>query len=135
MVHFQKRGIYLALIVISMACTSLSIKSQDYPFVGWKTTQTNVLKNSNYEATVYYSSSTGHKAKYNLIVTVSDDRIVTIHFGNEGSVHTGYNNEGYLYSGGELKFSINQQGEITGASTIVHVRYSNGTVQKFSIEL
>lgn len=95
----------------------------------------NQIENGKYEATVYYSSSTGHRTKYQLVVTVFNDAVTTIHFNNNGSVHSGYNNEGYSYSGGSLRFSKDYNGKITGASTTVEVKYSNGTVVQFKIEL
>ena len=88
-----------------------------------------------YEATVHYSSTTGQKSTYKLNVTVSNDAVTTIHFNNNGSVHTGYNNEGYIYTGGSLTFSRDYNSKITGASTIVKIKYSNGAVQQFKVEL
>ena len=95
----------------------------------------NQIENGKYEATVYYSSSTGHRAKYQLVVTVFNDAVTAIHFDNNGSVHSGYNNEGYSYSGGSLSFSRDYNGKITGASTTVEVRYSNETKLLFKIEI
>lgn len=95
----------------------------------------NQIENGNYEATVHYSSTTGQKSTYKLIVTVSNDTVTTIHFNNNGSVHTGYNNEGYIYTGGSLTFSRDYNSKITGASTIVKIKYSNGAVQQFKVEL
>lgn len=95
----------------------------------------NQIENGNYEASVYYSSSTGQRSSYKLVVTVFNDAVTKINFGNNGSVHSGYNNEGYSYSGGSLSFSRNSKGEITGASTTVKVKYPNGTVQQFQIEI
>lgn len=95
----------------------------------------NQIENGDYEATVYYSSTTGQKSTYTLVVTVLNDAVTKIKFDNNGSVHTGYNNEGYSYSGGSLSFSRNFEREITGASTTVKVKYPNGTVQKFQIEI
>ena len=68
-------------------------------------------------------------------MTVSNDAVTTIHFNNNGSVHTGYNNEGYIYTGGSLTFSRDYNSKITGASTIVKIKYSNGAVQQFKVEL
>jgi hypothetical protein len=45
---------------------------------------------------------TGINAKYRLNVKVQYNSVVAIDFGNGGSVHTGFNNEGYVYSGGYL---------------------------------
>lgn len=95
----------------------------------------NQIENGKYEATVYYSSSTGHRAKYQLVVTVFNDAVTTIHFDNNGSVHSGYNSEGYSYSGGSLSFSRDYNGKVTGASTTVEVKYANGTRVQFKIAL
>lgn len=95
----------------------------------------NQIENGNYEATVYYSSSTGQKSTYTLVVTVFNDAVTKINFGNNGSIHSGYNNEGYSYSGGSLSFSRNSKGEVTGASTLIRVKYPNGTVAQFQIEI
>ncbi len=95
----------------------------------------NQIKNGNYTAAVYYSSTTGQRSTYELVVTVTNDVVTAIHFGNNGSVHSGYNNSGYTYSGGKLSFSRDYQGNITGASTTVKVTYPNGTTQYFQIEL
>lgn len=48
----------------------------------------NQIENGNYEAVVYYSSTTGQKSTYELIVTVTNDVVTAIHFGNSGSVHS-----------------------------------------------
>lgn len=95
----------------------------------------NQIENGNYEAVVYYSSTTGQKSTYNLVVTITNDAVTSIHFGNGGSVHSGFNNEGYTYSGGGLSFSRDYNGNITGAFTTIKVTYSNGTIQYFQIEL
>lgn len=118
-------------IAISFVCI-LSFFSQraNAQFVSF-----NQIKNGKYEATIYYSSTTGEKSTYQLTVTVSNDNVTAIHFGNNGSVHTGYNNEGYTYYGGALQFSRDYEGNITGASTVIKVRYPNGTVQQFQVEI
>lgn len=133
----MKRSIiFIALLGVIAAFSSQFAKAQDYPFVGWQPVQTSILEDGNYEAAVYsYNSSTGHKAKYSLAVTISKDKVIAIHFSNGGSVHIGYNNEGYIYSGGNLSFTQDYQGNIIGASAEVRVRYLNGTTQQFSIEL
>lgn len=76
----------------------------------------NQIDNGKYKAIIYYSSTTGQKSTYELVVTVTNDVVTAIHFGNGGSVHSGFNNEGYTYSGGILSFSKDYQGNITGAS-------------------
>ena len=51
----------------------------------------------------WYSAivKTGY-SKYRLNVKVQYDRVIAIDFGNGGSVHTGVNNEDYIYGGGYL---------------------------------
>ncbi len=95
----------------------------------------NQIENGDYEASVYYSSTTGQNSTYTLVVAVFNDAVAKISFGNNGSVHSGYNNEGYSYSGGSLSFSKNYKGEITGASTTVKIKYPNGTVTQFQIKI
>lgn len=119
---------YIVATILAVLClVTQEVKGQ---FVSY-----NQIENGKYEATVYYSSSTGHRAKYQLVVTVFNDAVTAIHFDNNGSVHSGYNNEGYSYSGGSLSFSRDYNGKITGASTTVEVRYSNGTKLLFKIEI
>ena len=119
---------YIVATILAVLClVTQEVKGQ---FVSY-----NQIENGKYEATVYYSSSTGHRAKYQLVVTVFNDVVTAIHFDNNGSVHSGYNNEGYSYSGGSLSFSRDYNGKITGASTTVEVRYPNGTKLLFKIEI
>jgi len=85
------------------------------------------LENGWYNATVQYSNySTGTNAKYTLSVKVEYDNVTMIDFGNGGSVHTGFNNEGYIYSGGYLTFEKDFNGNITAANTTVTVSDNNG---------
>lgn len=117
---------YITIVLLSILC--LYTQEAKGQFVSY-----NQIENGKYEATVYYSSNTGHRTTYQLVVTVSNDTVVAINFGNNGSVHSGYNNEGYSYSGGVLNFSRDYSGKITGASTTVKVTYPNGTIQQFHI--
>lgn len=76
-----------------------------------------------YEATIKYSNSNTYtRSTYTLNVQVQSDRVVRIDFGNGGSVHSGYNNSGYYYSGGYLNFSYDFNGNIVGATTRVTVQ-------------
>ncbi len=86
-----------------------------------------------YEATILYTSHTGHKATYVLDVKVEHLCVVAISFGNGGSVHKGYNNSGYYYRGGGLSFERDRNGNIVAASTTVTVSYDNGDWQQFNI--
>jgi len=69
-----------------------------------------------YSATV----SVGYN-KYTLDVYVKYNTVTIIDFGNGGSVHSGPNNSGYSYYGGQLSFSTDYNGNITEASTTVTV--------------
>lgn len=76
-----------------------------------------------YEATVKYSNSNTYtRSTYTLNVQVEADRVVKIDFGNGGSVHSGYNNSGYYYSGGYLDFQYDYNRNIVGATTRVTVQ-------------
>ena len=86
-------------------------------------------------ATIHYRSHTGHKATYTLDVAIRDYRVVAIDFGNGGSVHTGPNNSGYIYQGGELQMSQDMYGNITSLYTTVQVTYQNGGWQVFNIHI
>jgi len=85
------------------------------------------LENGWYSATVQYSNySTGTNAKYTLNVKVEYDKITNIDFGNGGSVHSGFNNEGYIYSGGFLIVEKDFAGNIVAATAAVTVSDDNG---------
>ncbi len=85
------------------------------------------IKDGWYEATVKYSNyNTGTYATYTLDVKVEYGSVVRIDFGNGGSVHSGYNNEGYLYTGGYLNFERDYIGDIIAATTSVTVSDDDG---------
>ncbi len=91
-----------------------------------------------YEATVKYTNySTWTTSSYILDVYVSDDRVTTIDFGNDGSFHTGFNSDGYLYSGGYFSFEKDYAGNITAATTTVTVTFLSGTsgTKQFKIRI
>lgn len=98
------------------------------------------IDNGNYNAIVrYHNYSTNTVSNYKLVVTVKNERVTAIHFPNEGSVHSGQNNEGYIYSGGSLIKDIeyDSSGEmyIESAKATVQVRDRNGSTVSFSITL
>lgn len=85
------------------------------------------LENGWYSAKVQYSIySTVTNATYTLNVKVEYDKISNIDFGNGGSVHSGFNNEGYIYSGGYLTFEKDFSGNIKAAIATVTVSENNG---------
>ncbi len=97
--------------------------------------QTTVLENGKYNAIVkYHTSSTQTKSTYSLKVDVSDDRVIRIYFPNGGYINSGYNSEGYTYSGGDLRFYTDQYGNLDSADTTVKV-YRSGRYEYYYIEL
>ena len=87
----------------------------------------NGIKDGWYEATVQYSNySTGHNATYTLNVQVKYNSVVAISFPKGGSVHSGYNDSGYFYSGGNLYFETDYNGYTVAATTTVTVSDDNG---------
>lgn len=85
------------------------------------------IKDGWYKATVKYSNySTGYNGVYTLDVKVSYNSIVAIDFGNEGSIHSGYNNEGYIWSGGYISLDKDYNGNIIAANATVSTSDKNG---------
>ncbi|MGQ1908201.1 hypothetical protein ACT3CE_00290 [Marinifilum sp. RC60d5] len=81
-----------------------------------------------YTATIkYFNAETYKTSTYTLNVTVKYNSVTAIDFGNGGSVHTGYNNEGYVYYGGTLFFEKDYQGNIIAATTSVTISDGNGS--------
>lgn len=94
-----------------------------------------VLENGWYDAEVtYYNPRTETKSIYDLDVKIHNDRVVAISFGEEGSIHTGDNNSGYSYSGGDLTFYKNKTGKIVSADTTVKI-YTKAGYNYFNVEL
>lgn len=94
-----------------------------------------VLENGWYDAEVtYYNPRTETKSIYALDVQIHNDRVVAISFGEDGSIHTGDNNSGYSYSGGDLTFYKNKSGKIVSADTTVKI-YTNAGSTYFNIKL
>lgn len=86
------------------------------------------IDNGWYTAKVgYYNASTFTRATYSLEVKVEYNSVTAIDFGNGGSVHSGYNNSGYTYYGGNLYMEKDFQGQIVAATTKVTVTDSDGT--------
>lgn len=96
-------------ISVSIAFSNIS-KSEIHTFSAQN------IKDGWYEAIVsYYNPKTYTRSKYRLNVKVQYNRVVEIDFGNGGSVHAGYNNSGYVYSGGQLYFQRDYSGNIVSA--------------------
>ena len=91
------------------------------PFFSFERT-TDGIEDGWYKATVVYlNTSTYTRSTYTLNVKVEWDRVVTIDFGNGGSVHSGYNSSGYIYTGGNLFFNRDYDYNITSATATVTV--------------
>lgn len=92
------------------------------------------IDNGWYVANVkYFNLSSGTISRYRLKVKVEYDRVTAIDFGNDGSVHTGYNSSGYFYSGGYLNFDKDYNNEIVAASTRVTILEANSNMITFDI--
>ena len=94
--------------------------------------RSNVLDNGTYEAIVEYRNySTQTSSKYSLTVVVVNDRVIQINFGNGGYINFRSPNI-YSYSGGQLSFTTDYSGSITGAFTTVTVQetYTNAVTYK-----
>ena len=121
----MKRLIITLSIVIAFISTSTTVKAQYLYYEPISKPVT--IEAGWYKALVKYNNTrTFTKSNYTLKVKVEYGKVTAIDFGNGGSVHTGYNNEGYIYSGGTLSYEKNYQGEITGASCRVMVSDSDG---------
>jgi len=84
----------------------------------------NSIDNGWYVATVsYYNSKTFYRSTYTLNVYVEYNSVTKIDFGDGGSVHSGYNNSGYMYTGGYLSINKDYSGNIQSATTNVTVSY------------
>lgn len=109
-------------------------KRIELPEFNYSRTNT-ILKSNWYEATVtYYNPRTETKSTYSLDVKVHNDRVVSISFGEGESIHTGANNSGYTYSGGDLTFYQNKSGKIVSADTTIKI-YTNAGYAYFKVEL
>lgn len=121
MIKIIKTVVVVLLLFCCKATYAQVLPLVDYePFRGINQNQT-VLRDGNYEAIVDYSSHTGYSARYRLIVSVRNDRVVAIHFSNGGYIHTGSNEEGYSYSGGDLTPITDYSGDIVSMEGIVTI--------------
>jgi len=94
------------------------------------------LQDGWYSATVkYYNYNTGTRSTYSLDVKVEYDRVVKIDFGNGGSVHSGYNDSGYTYSGGYLSEKTDYYNNVVGYTTKVTIYESNSNTVTFDITI
>lgn len=129
----------LFIIIFCLGVLSAPATAQMYYTPLHHTTTRNlnevILDNGIYELPVQYESNTGHNATYVLNVKIQNDIITCIYFGNGGSVHAGYNNSGYTWSGGGIQWSIDWSGNIQRGIAIIQVVYNDGQWQLFTIQL
>jgi hypothetical protein len=94
------------------------------------------IKNGWYSATVkYVNYKTYTNATYTLDVHVQYDTVVEIDFGNGGSIHSGYNNSGYTYTGGNLSIERDFDQNVVAATARVTVYESNGNMKTYDIRI
>lgn len=120
----------------------LAIPSVTFPNNGSDKVATKVLElNSSiedgwYSATViYFNYNTGTRSRYTLDVYVEYDRVTIIDFGNGGSIHSGYNSYGYIYSGGYLSFERDYNFNIVAATSTVTLTKANGNTITYSVRI
>ena len=120
----MKKLITLLLIFLTISQSySRSLLVNNYE----KTINYGGIEDGWYNATVKYTNyNTGTNSTYNLKVKVEYGKVSTIYFGNGGSVHSGYNNEGYFYSGGYLSFETDYNGNTVAATTAVTISDTDG---------
>jgi hypothetical protein len=89
-----------------------------------------------YKATVkVFNHSSYSRNTYTLVVEVRNDRVVSIEFDNGGSIHDGYNNSGYRYSGGTLQFERDYGGSVRAATATVTQVLDNGSYRTYDIRI
>lgn len=98
--------------------------------------QENEIQDGWYKATVKCSNfMTSTFETHILNVKVKSEKVIEIKFGEGGSIHDGYNNTGYTYSGGTLYPEKDYKGNIISAEASVNIYESNGTVRNFKIKI
>ena len=87
-----------------------------------------------YETTIKYQNlATGTRATYTLNVKVQYGNVVKIDFGNGGSLHSGVNNSGYLWSGGYISQSLDYYSNSYKYTSKVTVITKNGSTLLYDI--
>jgi hypothetical protein len=123
----------LTLISLLIFIASSSLLAQ---FVEYTPYQSQSIKNAWYESTIkYWNLKTNTQATYTLNVKVESNRVTKIDLGDNGSLHSGMNNEGYIYSGGNLFFELDSNNNVKAATTTVTITGNNiYTTWKIRIE-
>lgn len=125
------------LIIVIAILIGFTVKSHCSEVVASHFTyhQQQAISDGWYKAKVeYYNDKTQYKNTYTLKVKVSYGSVTVIDFGNGGSVHSGYNNEGYYYSGGSLTIHRDYSGNVTYVDGTVTVT-EGGTTKTFTITI
>jgi hypothetical protein len=121
----MKKLFFITLVMLSLSMFSHSAKAQ---YVTYEPISSVKIDDGWYRATVsYYNSATYRKSTYTLKVKVEYGSVTAIDFGNGGSIHSGYNNEGYTYSGGTLTQITDYQGNVTAVTARVMTSDRNGS--------
>lgn len=94
------------------------------------------IRDGRYNAIVeYFNYSTYTRATYQLVVGVEYGNVISIEFPKGGSIHSGYNNEGYYYTGGLLSKNTDYQGNIVSYTASVTVTENNSNILTFKITI
>lgn len=126
----------IIFIFLLLTCSDPSISANNSDITGASISATSGISDGWYSATVKYSNySTGTYATYTLDVKVEYNSITAIDFGKGGSVHSGYNNEGYQYSGGSLSFEYDYGYTSIVAATATVTIYDTGGMKYFKIRI
>lgn len=98
--------------------------------------QENEIQDGWYKATVKCSNfMTSTFETHILNVKVKSEQVIEIKLLEGGSIYSGYNNEGYTYSGGILYSEKDYKGKIISYEASVNIYESNGTVKNFKIKI
>lgn len=141
----MKTKFYFLGVIFAFLTTITPVKAQNYdlPFVSFtpvfSTTERNlskvVLDDGIYELIVDCKSSTGHEARYILDVRIKNDNVTAIYFDNGGSLHNGWNNSDYSWSGGGIMWDTDYYGNIISGHAIIQISYQRGRWQLFTVRL
>ena len=124
----------ISLLLVCLVACSDNINAAPISTILETNTATS-LEDGWYKSTVKYTNyNTANFATYRLNVKVDYDKITVISFGNGGSVHSGYNNEGYIYSGGYIDEEKDYYGRIIAYTAKVTVTDGNG-MRVFNIRI
>ena len=125
----------LILLLLSLTLVSFRINVPE-SFLEANIVKLENIDNGWYTAKVkYYNSKTYHNATYTLDVKVDYNTVTTIDFGDGGSIHSGYNNSGYLYGGGYLFMERDYNGNVIAATTKVTVSFNDGSLRTYDIRI